>query len=937
MRRVVHPVRYVGLLVLMAVLGVACLPAASPTMFTRSSLTLPPVAPVAVPDASPRLVRGPVPFPFEANVGQAGDGVDYLLRAGDVQAGFGAGGVTYRLTGHDPSEAPSTDPLDCKTMRVAPLSAGEPCRTLRAYRVKLELVGAQPTAPVGTVPTETAITYLVGQPEEHHHGVPAYHQLAYRDAWAGVDVLYERSEHGLKSTYLVGPGADPRTIRLDWQGVTGAHLDESGALVLRTPLGDLRESPPVAWQERAGDGRREMVAARWQAAEPGPDGRPTWGFGLGPFDPSRPLVIDPDLTYGTYLGGSAGDQATGIAVDGIGAAYVAGTTGSSPFGFGGTPGYDQVLDGGQDVFVVKVAANGQSLVYGTFLGGTNIEIGHRIAVDGSGAAYVTGETFSAVPWFGAAPGFNQVHGGAGTSDAFVVKLAANGQSLAYGTYLGGADPDEGHGIAVNGAGEAYVVGYTESNSFTLGAAGGFDQTYNGGSSDAWAVKLNAAGTNTVYGTFLGGTDQETARSVAVDGSGAAYVSGDTQSADFGFGGAPGFDQSFTGVTDGFLVKLAPNGLTLVYGTYLGGGGAEQAFGVAVDGNGAAYVGGVTTSDPFGFGGAPGFDQTFNGGLLDGFVVKLAPNGRSLVYGTYLGGSGDLDGAADIAVDASGTAYVAGSTQSANFGFGGAPGFDQTFGGGFDAFAVKLAPDGLSLLSGTFLGGTADDGAAGIAVDGNAAAYVAGNTRSDPFGFGVAPGFDQTFGGGVSNDALAVKDAMPTATPTFTLTPTPTNTPTVTSTPTATATSTITLTPSATPTGTLPTATPTTTATSTPTVTPTSTQTATPTAEVAIQSLPVVPDPKPDSPRKQTATQRQQEERTNQYGLDQYQTEGNVLSVERTKDGLVIAVGLGRGETMEVVFNCQLRCPDVSPGNYLEATGEVDDDGRFQAEDIYVIR
>jgi hypothetical protein len=924
------------MLLLAAVLGVACLPARPVVGPARPDLIRPPLAPIVAPDAGLRVLRGPIPFPFEANVGQADDGVAYLLRAGDLQAAFGAGGVTYQLLGQDPAESPSDDPLACRTVQRSALTADETCRPLRGYRVNLELVGAQPVAPTGTVPADTVTTYLVGSADEHHHDVPSYLQLAYRDAWAGIDVLYERSERGLKSTYVVAPGAEPKSIRLDWHGVTDARLDESGALVLATPLGELREGAPVAWQEGASDGHREMVAARWQAAEPGPDGEPTWGFALGAFDPGRPLVIDPDLSYGTYLGGGANDQGTGVAADGNGSAHVTGTTSSSPFGFGGAPGFDQVLTGGQDVFVVKLAPNGQSLVYGTYLGGNDSEIGHGIAVDGAGAAYVTGETFSNVAWFGAAPGFNQVFGG-GNRDAFVVKLAANGQSLVYGTYLGDTGGDEGHGIAVDGSGSAYVVGYTESISFTLGAGGGFDQTYNGGQSDAWAVKLTPDGLNTVYGTYLGGNDQETARSVAVDGSGAAYVTGDTQSANFGFGGASGFDQSYNGNSDGFVVKLAPNGLALSYGTFLGGSGGEQSFGIAVDGSGSAYVAGITSSDPFGFGGAPGFDQSF-GGPTDGFVVKLATNGQSLVYGTYLGGSTGFDGAQGVAVDSRGAAYVAGATQSSDFGFGNAPGFRQTYGGGnFDTFAVKLAPGGQALLYGTFLGGANDDSGQGIAVDGNGVAYVAGLTNSDPFGFGTAPGFDRTYGGGGSNDAFVVKDAMPSATPTFTPTPTATSTGTPTSTPTATQSPTTTGTPTSTPTGTL-TITPTATQTSTPTATATVTPAATSTATAVTAELQVAgKEEKSGSPHKRTETQRQQDDHTNRYGLDQYRTEGNVIAVEHTDTGLVITLGLGRGETLDVVFECQNRCPSVSVGNYVTVTGEAGDDGRFLADTVTVER
>lgn len=753
----VLPIRRLAVLLVAALLGVGCLPAPPTLDPSHPGLIRPPVAPIVALDPNLRVVPGPVPFPFEANVGQVSAGVEYVLRAGDLQAGFGVGSVSYRLVGRDPAEAPTDVAAACEPRPRRRPTSEEPCRPLQAYQVRLELVGAQPVAPVGTVPVATAITYLVGPTEQHHHGVPAFLQVAYRDAWPGVDMLYERSERGLKSSYLVAHGADPGAIRLAWHGASDAHVDEAGVLVIRTPLGELRESAPVAWQERRDDGSREPVAARWATGEPGLDGGPTWGFSLGAYDPSRPLIVDPDLTYGTYLGGGGGEFSSGIAVDSAGAAYVVGATSSSFFDFDGAPGFDQSFNGGDrfgidDTFVVKLSPDGRSLSYGTFLGGVGHDYGFGIAVDGAGAAYVVGETSSVSFGFGGAPGFDQSYNG-GDEDAFAVKLAPNGRSLTYGTYLGGGLPDVANGITVDGIGAAYIVGYSSSDTFGFGGAPGFDHSLNG-TIDAFVVKLASDGRGLTYGTFLGGERHEFGQGIAVDGTGAAYVVGDTYSSSFGFGGAPGFDQSFGGGQgDGFVVKLAPDGRGLSYGTYLGSGLPDIALGIAVDGVGAAYVVGATYSTDFAFGGAPGFDQVFDGGGSNAFVVKLKPDGRGLAYGTFLGGR-DLDEGLAIALDSTGAAYVVGGTTSNAFRFGRSLIHDSAFSGDWDTFVVKLTPDGLNVADGAYLGGSGREFGFGIALDGAGAVYVAGQTLSGSFGFGGAPGFDQSFDG--ATDSFVVK-------------------------------------------------------------------------------------------------------------------------------------------------------------------------------------
>ena len=328
------------------------------------------------------------------------------------------------------------------------------------------------------------------------------------------------------------------------------------------------------------------------------------------------------LAYATFLGGSKDDWGWGIAVDGSGDAYVTGWTDSSNFPAASGPGYDTSHNGDYDAFVVKLNASGTGLAYATFLGGSAGDAGFGIAVDGVGNAYVAGETWSSNFPAAGGPGYDTSHNGC--YDAFVVKLNPAGTGLAYATFLGGIDWDYGYGIAVDGSGHAYVTGSTGSSNFPAAGGPGYDTSYNG-SWDAFVVKLDAAGTGLAYATFLGGSDWDDGYGIAVDGSGHAYVTGFTLSSNFPAVSGPGYDTSYNGNWDAFVVKLNPAGISLAYATFLGGSFDDDGYGIAVDGSGNAYVAGVTDSSDFPAAGGPGYDTSHNGSN-DAFVVKLAVGG-----------------------------------------------------------------------------------------------------------------------------------------------------------------------------------------------------------------------------------------------------------------------------------------------------------------------
>ena len=395
--------------------------------------------------------------------------------------------------------------------------------------------------------------------------------------------------------------------------------------------------------------------------------------------------------------------------------------------------------------------NQYPLLYATFLGGSDYDEGDGIAVDSAGNAYISGGTISADFPAARGPGYDATYNGG--SDAFVAKLDATGTGLLYAAFLGGSRDDWSEGIAVDAAGQAYIPGYTASPDFPADFGPGYDTAYNGGALDGFVVKLDATGTGLRYATFLGGSDSDHCISIAVDGARQAYVTGGTWSTDFPAVFGPGYDTTYNGGYDSFVVKLDPAGTGLRYATFLGGSAADMGRGITVDGAGQVYISGATGSPDFPAALGPGYDTSING-WTDAFVVKLDAPGTGLLYATFLGGRDD-DRGYDLGVDSAGQAYVTGVTNSADFPANLGPGYDTTYNGGtLDGFAVKLDASGTTLRYATFLGGSDEDWVCHVKVDGTGQAYVSGVTDSANFPAALGPGYDTTLNGDA--DAFVVK-------------------------------------------------------------------------------------------------------------------------------------------------------------------------------------
>lgn len=424
------------------------------------------------------------------------------------------------------------------------------------------------------------------------------------------------------------------------------------------------------------------------------DARPSgslWDGYIAKLDPTGS-----SLRYGTYFGGGRETIVKGVAVDSRGNIYL---TGSAREGFlpHNSP-IQQAVRGDADAFVAKLNADGQTLVYAALLGGADFDTGYRIAVDAQGNAFVTGETRS-TDFTTVAPLQRFAGPGRGGGDAFVAKIAPDGSRIIYATYLGGGGPDAGYGITVDGAGAAYVTGYTASDDFP--GAGG-SQHGRAGDTDAFVAKVSPDGASLVYATYLGGRASDSGSSIVVDPAGNAYVVGATGSADFPL--AHAVQSTFNagaqtailpqGLRDAFVTELSPDGRQLLFSTYLGGTGEDRGLGIGRDAAGSIYAGGQTSSFDF-----PllrplqdHYAGDNNGTVTDSFITKFAPGGTSVLYSTYFG-SVSSDNLHDLAVDAAGNVYFTGDVDapSPDFPLAGPP-FQSTNKGIRNAFVAKLTDD-----------------------------------------------------------------------------------------------------------------------------------------------------------------------------------------------------------------------------------------------------
>jgi hypothetical protein len=513
-----------------------------------------------------------------------------------------------------------------------------------AEAVSLAFVGSRSVRAVVGPELPGKVNYIRGNdPRKWQIGLPAYARIAYPETYPGIDVVYYGNQQQLEFDLLVKPGADPEAIRLKIGGAGKLSIDASGALVLGEPAGGLRIALPQIFQEV--NGEKKSVPGHYAIA-----GADEVAFKVNPFDHTRPLVIDPSIVYSTLFGGGLGSNgASGIGLDSNGNVIIAGYTYAADF-----PTLDAAqngLKGNETLFITKINPSGTAFLYSTYFGGSSVDFAAGLAVDSTGAAWVTGSTYSAdFPVLNAAYATNGSFEG-----GFVARFNSEGV-LQFSTFLGGNNIDYGTAIAVDSLNNGYVTGFT-SGSFPT-TAGVFDTT--NPDSDAFVTKYSPSGA-VVYSTFLGGGNTS-GSAIAVDSSGDAYVTGHTYDSTFTGAPAGGAQTTNSGGGDAFVAKLNPTATAMLYFTFLGGAGYDYGTAIAVDTLFNAYIAGGTNSTGLAKTGAA---QLALPGAANGFAAKLNPAGSEFTYVTYLGGS-RVDNLSGLALDGSGNVYLAGTTDSANF-------------------------------------------------------------------------------------------------------------------------------------------------------------------------------------------------------------------------------------------------------------------------------
>ncbi len=618
----------------------------------------------------------------------------------------------------------------------------------------------------GLEPLKTKTSYFIGNdPANWRTGVVNYGKVRYAGLWPGIDLIYYGNQQDHEFDFVLAPRTDPSTIRFRFDHAGKIAIDENGDMVLKSDGGDVRLRKPVLYQEV--DGQRRVIDGRFALHRKA--GRAEVGFEVGRYDRDRSLVIDPVITFATFLGSYYVDLASSIKVDAQGYMYVGGST--SSYYFPTTPGAFQtwqVDTGGcsgpeppfylpcSSAFIAKITPTGDALVYSTYLGGTPFNYGESIAVDAQGHVYIVGSTDA--PNFPVTPGAWQTTK-RGQRNGFVTKLNATGTGLIYSTYLGGSNREWAYDIKIDSTGQAYVCGATNSPDFPV-TPGAAQTVFRGGEllnqnfGDAFIVKLNTAGSAPVYSTLLGGTGREVAYSLELDLTGSVTVAGMTASRDFPVtpdAYQTSIENLYVDDTDAFATRINPAGTAFTYATLIGADGSEEASALAVNPAGEIYLFGITNSEKF-----PVtanaiqknislFPTEYNPPKVDCFVLRLNPATKTLIYSTYLGGVFD-EQAHGLVIDEKGYAYLTGYAFSGDFPT--TPGERQN---GTDAFLTKIHPSGDYLVYSMNIGGMPGDGdrdyGFDITRDQAGRIYIAGVTESVTFPV-VNPG--QPYGGGVTD-------------------------------------------------------------------------------------------------------------------------------------------------------------------------------------------
>jgi hypothetical protein len=597
-------------------------------------------------------------------------------------------------------------------------------------------------------------SYLVGDESRHARDVPTYGLVRLGEVFPGVSVAVKATNANVEKLFTVAPRRDPNVIRMGIDGALSLKLGSDGSLIATTDHGDIAFTAPIAFQDIDGERKEVAVSYMLDAANK------QYGFAIAAYDQNYPITIDP-LLQSTYHGGSVDDRILAMAIHPVsGDVYVAGQTESANFP-GAASGAQIAIGGSTDAFVSRFNAALTTRFSSTFLGGSGFDRASAIAIHpASGDVYIAGYTDST--------NFPGVGGGAQVTtsggDGFVASFDSSLATGLQSTYVGGSALDQANALAIHPvSGEVYVAGETRSTNFP-GTAGGAQPASGLGTADAFVARFNAALTNQLQATYLGGVGYDSAAALAIHpANGELYVGGYTLSTNFPITAGSAQPIWGGGVGEGFVSKLSMTLSNLIQSTYLGGSNDDKINAIAIHPtSGDVYVVGVSDSDNFP--GAIGGAQSVNGGGSDAFVSRFSAELTSRIQSTYLGSVGYQEATTLSIHFASGEIYIAGLGGSGIPGtIGGA---QATPGGGLDAFVARFNASLTRLIQSSYLGGAAAETPFGLAAHPTSGeVYVAGFTDSTNFpgasgGAQIATGgFRDAFISRLSLDLMAA-DVIP---------------------------------------------------------------------------------------------------------------------------------------------------------------------------------
>jgi len=669
-----------------------------------------------------------VPLSFIPNQGQVNEEALFYARTPGYTLWLTEEGLVF-----DSDKAMGSGSPEMARPPVVQVNAGKPSHVSCERDVSrlIFLNSSRHPEVIAADPLAHQVNYFRGnKPENWRTGIRASAAVVYKELYPRIDLkVYGRGDQ-IEYDWIIKPGGNPRDIGFEYKDVRKTRIDGKGNIIVQTKLGEIIHKKPAGRQ--IGQGKRIEIETQFESIA-----KNAYDFDVSSYDPNLDLIIDPVvLIQSTYLGGNDRDYYGGIAQGSDGSVYIAGLTYSKNFpisgagdsslggdcdafitkfspsgktlvystflgGSGTDYGYGIVEDstglinivgmtrsanfpirnpfqstlkGVEDAFVAKLAPGGDSLVYSTYLGGSDLDQARDIAVDGSGFLYVLGRTSSMDFPLKNAFKSNLIKL-SGSGDAFITKLTPAGDQLIYSTYLGGEYFDEASSIVVDAAGAAYIVGYTRSADFPL--KNPLKSSYKLGDYDGFLTKLAPTGDTLIYSTYLGGSAYDSANGLAVDSSGYAYIAGETHSSDFRLKNA--FSLSLNGASDAFLMKVAPGGDDLEFSTYFGGGGSESAKCLEVDSRGNIYIAGSTNSSDL------PLKRPFDSSAQQpgrGFLTGFTPSGNSLCYSAYFNGV-----ASDMVLWNDCLLSLAGTIWSSDLPVRNA--YDPTYNGGDDVFMARL--------------------------------------------------------------------------------------------------------------------------------------------------------------------------------------------------------------------------------------------------------